>query len=141
MNVVVVFIIQMFELILGALFWKGSRRGSYRNRTKGLSKKDRVLQLEERRKNRGYKKAWLYHRCKEAGLLEAYNEIFGSHSKSIDNPNPTVIRFSFGKYKGQPVEEVWKKDKGYINWMLDNMVLDNYEEEEFAINYLENQAQ
>jgi len=35
---------------------------------------------------------------------------------------PVLIKtFKFGKYKGENIEEVAKKDANYINWMKDNM--------------------
>ena len=38
-----------------------------------LSDDERVLRLERVRQEKGYKPGWLYHRCEEEGLLEAYN--------------------------------------------------------------------
>lgn len=35
-----------------------------------------------------------------------------------------VKTFKFGKYKDEKIEDVWVKDKGYINWMKNNMDLD-----------------
>ena len=45
---------------------------------------------------------------------------------------PVFIKtFKFGKYKGQDIKDVFKKDKGYINWMMNNMELD--EDLEFTL--------
>jgi hypothetical protein len=35
-----------------------------------------------------------------------------------------IETFNFGKYKGRKISEIYKEDKGYINWMMDNMDLD-----------------
>ena len=35
----------------------------------------------------------------------------------VYNENDVEV-FNFGKYKGQPVEDVLKKDPGYFGWML-----------------------
>ncbi|MEA1954827.1 MAG: exonuclease domain-containing protein [Campylobacterota bacterium] len=38
---------------------------------------------------------------------------------------PVLIKtFKFGKYKGRDIQEVAQEDKGYINWMQNNMDLD-----------------
>jgi DNA polymerase-3 subunit epsilon len=49
---------------------------------------------------------------------------FSSHNRNVDflgrivyDDDGTEI-FNFGKYKGQPVEEVLKKDPGYYGWMM-----------------------
>lgn len=49
---------------------------------------------------------------------------FSMQNKNVDlagriiyNDNNIEV-FNFGKYKGQPVEEVLKKDPGYFGWML-----------------------
>jgi len=31
------------------------------------------------------------------------------------------IKFTFGKYKGQTLKSVWKKDRGYLEWLVKNM--------------------
>ena len=54
------------------------------------------------------------------------------------NRNNSVIRFSFGKYKGEPVEKIWKSNKGYIDWLRENIDLTKYPNEEFAIENLVN---
>ena len=49
---------------------------------------------------------------------------FSSHNRNVDflgrivyDDDGTEV-FNFGKYKGQPVEEVLKKDPGYYGWMM-----------------------
>ena len=49
---------------------------------------------------------------------------FSSHNRNVDlagrivyNDNDVPV-FNFGKYKGQPVTEVFKKDSGYFGWIL-----------------------
>jgi len=38
---------------------------------------------------------------------------------------PVFIKtFRFGKYKGEDISDVYKKDIGYINWMMNNIELD-----------------
>lgn len=38
---------------------------------------------------------------------------------------PVFIKtFKFGKYKGENIEDVAKKDPNYLNWMRNNMELD-----------------
>jgi len=47
---------------------------------------------------------------------------------------PVLIKtFKFGKYKDREVEEIVKADKGYINWMRNNMDLD--EDMVFSLDY------
>ena len=35
-----------------------------------------------------------------------------------------VQTFKFGKYKGENIEDVAKRDANYLNWMMKNMELD-----------------
>ena len=42
-------------------------------------------------------------------------------------------RFKFGKYKDREIEEIVKADSGYINWMKNNMDLD--EDMQFTLEY------
>jgi DNA polymerase III epsilon subunit-like protein len=38
---------------------------------------------------------------------------------------PVLLKtFQFGKYKGRTIQEVVKEDRGYLEWMLNNMELD-----------------
>lgn len=65
--------------------------------------------------------------------LEKYNDIennvdflseYSSHSKSADLLGRIIFNeqgievFNFGKYKGIPVEEVFARDLGYYNWIM-----------------------
>jgi DNA polymerase-3 subunit epsilon len=49
---------------------------------------------------------------------------YSSHNRNVDFLGRIVLDendkevFNFGKYKGQPVEEVLKKDPGYYTWMM-----------------------
>lgn len=49
---------------------------------------------------------------------------FSSHTRNVDFAGRIVYNeddvevFNFGKYKGQPVQEVLKKDPGYFGWMM-----------------------
>ena len=51
---------------------------------------------------------------------------FSSFNKNVDFAGRMIFDengvevFNFGKYKGQPVAEVLKKDLGYFSWMLNN---------------------
>lgn len=38
---------------------------------------------------------------------------------------PIIVKtFKFGKYKGREINEIYKEDKNYINWMMNNLTLD-----------------
>lgn len=49
---------------------------------------------------------------------------FSSQNKNVDLAGRIIYNdkrqevFNFGKYKGQPVEDVFKKDSGYFGWMM-----------------------
>ena len=43
-----------------------------------------------------------------------------------------VQTFKFGKYKGENIEDVAKKDANYLNWMIKNMELD--EDMQYTLN-------
>jgi len=51
---------------------------------------------------------------------------FSSHSKNVDFVGRIVYNdkgeeiFNFGKYKGQKVEDIFKKDPAYYGWMINN---------------------
>ena len=48
---------------------------------------------------------------------------------------PVLIKiFKFGKYKGESIEEVARKDANYLNWMRENMK-DLDEDMRFSIDY------
>ncbi len=52
--------------------------------------------------------------------------IFSSHNKNADFAGRIIFddkekeMFNFGKYKGQYVEDVFKKDPAYYSWMMNN---------------------
>ncbi len=38
---------------------------------------------------------------------------------------PVIVKtFKFGKYKGRSIEEIYNEDRGYINWFMNSMELD-----------------
>lgn len=53
-----------------------------------------------------------------------YLSAFSTQNKSVDLAGRIIYNdkdievFNFGKYKGEPVEEVLKKDPGYFGWIL-----------------------
>jgi DNA polymerase III epsilon subunit-like protein len=49
---------------------------------------------------------------------------------------PIIIeKFTFGKYKGKTLNEVYQNDKNYINWLINNT---DDEDLKYSLNYLEN---
>ncbi|MCX8081075.1 MAG: exonuclease domain-containing protein [Bacteroidia bacterium] len=58
------------------------------------------------------------------GNIKELGEFFSSRNKNLDlagrfirNENNQAV-FNFGKYKGQTVEEVFRKDTSYYHWMM-----------------------
>lgn len=53
-----------------------------------------------------------------------YLSVFSTQNRSVDLAGRIIYNdkdievFNFGKYKGEPVEEVLKKDPGYFGWIL-----------------------
>ena len=53
-----------------------------------------------------------------------YLSVFSTQNRSVDLAGRIIYNdkdievFNFGKYKGEPVEEVLKKDPGYVGWIL-----------------------
>ena len=53
-----------------------------------------------------------------------YLSKFSSQNRNVDLAGRIVLNdqnvevFNFGKYKGQPVEEVLRRDIGYFGWMM-----------------------
>lgn len=115
-------------MIFGWLFKPETKRQTY----KALSDDEKVKYLEKRRQYKGYKKKWLYHRCKEEGLLNAYNKLF--QSEIIEEDSGT--KFSFGKYRGEFVEDIWESDREYINWLSQQEWLAEYLDENDMIHEL-----
>lgn len=143
MRILLIFFLNVIQNIIGLTFGALFPRKKYRNSYRTLSNMDKVKYLEKRRQLKGYRKKWLYHRCKEEGLLKEYNKLYNHNiesqkieSKTSDN----IIRFTFGKYKGRPVEEILKLDKGYIDWVRENVDLSEYPDEEFAFEVIFNEG-
>lgn len=123
----------MFEYTLGAIFRSMfPRKVVYKNNFSSLSDIDKVKLLERRRQLKGYKKGWLYHQCKDEGLLVSYEELFGEYVY-VDTD---ATKFRFGKYKGKYVEDIWESDRGYIDWLAQQDWLKEYSEENEMISDL-----
>jgi len=62
----------------------------------------------------------LVGKCRE--VYEDYNPI----EKLVDlTKTPVLIKtFKFGKYKNRDIKEIAQKDSGYLNWMKNNLELD-----------------
>lgn len=137
MNAFLIFCLKIFEYTLGFLFY--SLRGSKKRRYNftSLSNIDKVKYLEKRRQLKGYKQKWLYYRCRDEKILDAYYKLF-PHEKVITTNRYDDIEFTFGKYKGKLVEYIWNSDKNYIEWLRDNVDLSRYPNEEYAIEQLLN---
>ena len=121
-------------MIFGAIFRSlFPRRVKYHKfNYKGLSKIERVKHLEKRRQFKGYKKRWLYFRCKEENLLDVYNQLYCSAPKELDKRNILVdnrLCFSFGKYRDKPIEDIWNSDKSYIQWLAKQDWIFDYDDE------------
>ncbi len=126
----------ILEIIFQLLFPK---KVYYKKNFKNLSSKDRVKQLEKRRQIKGYRKEWLYYRCKEEDLLKEYNSLYKSNTSKIKNKkfkNDSRIKFSFGKYRGKPIKEVWENDNHYARWVLNQEWLDDYPEIQYELENL-----
>jgi hypothetical protein len=100
------------------------------------SKELRVLTLDKIRRKKGYRNEWLYHKCKEENLLIEYNRIIKPEINNLrkDYTEDYRTKMSFGKYKGIPIDEVWKNDRNYLVHAHIEGWLDNKPESE----YLEN---
>lgn len=66
-------------------------------------------------------------------LLSKLIEIVKNEYKSKDamqvleelTKTPIFVKtFKFGKYKGRDINEIYKEDKNYISWMMNNLTLD-----------------
>jgi uncharacterized protein (DUF3820 family) len=115
-------------MTLGWLLRSKTNRHSY----KVLSDIDKVKYLEKRRQYKAYDKGWLYHRCREKDLLEAYLKLFRADTKKHD----TGTKFSFGKYRGELIEEIWESDKNYIQWLSKQDWIAEYSDESDMIHEL-----
>lgn len=58
----------------------------------------------------------LKHCCKELGftLPQDIQKVANKSNSPI-----MIKRFNFGKYKGEMLSDVWKKDKGYFKWLIE----------------------
>ena len=94
MKTIAIFFLNVIQntlgIIFGGLFKTKNKRSSY----KALSDVEKVKHLEKRRQYKGYKKQWLYYRCREEGLLDTYHKLFKTEIIEQD----LGIKFSFGKY-------------------------------------------
>lgn len=132
MRAIAIFFLNVIQntlgIIFGGLFKTKAKRISY----KALSDVDKVKYLEKRRQYKGYKKQWLYYRCREEGLLETYHKLF--KTEIIEQELGT--KFSFGKYQGKFVEDIWESDREYINWLSQQEWLAQYLDESDMIHEL-----
>ena len=132
MKALAIFFLNVIQNTLGMVFGWLFRSGTNRNSYKSLSDKDKVKHLEKRRQLKGYKKTWLYYRCREEGLLDAYHKLFKTKIASKFE----ATKFSFGKYKGEFIEAIWESDKGYIKWLSQQKWLAQYLNENDMIHEL-----
>jgi hypothetical protein len=90
----------------------------------------RVKNLDKIRKRKGYRNEWLYHKCKEENLLTEYNKIIKPEINKLtkDYTKDDRVKMSFGKYKGIPIDEVWKNDRNYLVHAYGEGWLDNKNE-------------
>jgi DNA polymerase III epsilon subunit-like protein len=70
-------------------------------------------------------------------LLAKVMEKIPDEKKAIEkmieiSAKPVVFRkFNFGKYKDQPVEDIAKKDRGYLEWLLKTKLADGTDDEDW----------
>ena len=132
MRALAIFFLNVVQNVLGMTFgWLFSHKTNQHS-YRALSDIDKVKYLEKRRQLKGYNKGWLYHRCKEEGLLETYNELF--KTEPIHQEEGT--KFSFGKYRGKFVEKIWETDKNYIIWLSEQGWMAEYIDENDMIHEL-----
>ena len=74
----------------------------------------------------------MYYRCREEGLLEAHRKLFETKIDKQDSGT----KFSFGKYRGEFVEDIWESDREYINWLSSQDWLAEYLDENDMIHEL-----
>ncbi|MBO0356195.1 hypothetical protein J0656_19415 [Muricauda ruestringensis] len=77
MKALAIFFLNVFQNILGLTIGGLARNKATRNSYRSLSNVDKVKYLEKRRQQQGYQKGWLYHRCREEGLMDAYKNYLG----------------------------------------------------------------
>ncbi|MDY7396782.1 hypothetical protein UMM65_16155 [Aureibaculum sp. 2210JD6-5] len=132
MRALAIFFLNVFQNTLGMTFGLLFPRKAKRHSYKDLSDVEKVKYLEKRRQYKGYKKQWLYYRCREEGLMEAYHKLFKTEVKEQDYGT----KFSFGKYRGEFVEDIWESDREYINWLSQQEWLAEYLDENDMIHEL-----
>lgn len=132
MKALTIFCLNVIQNTLGMAFGWLFRSGNNRNSYKSLSDMDKVKFLEKRRQLKGYKKQWLYYRCREEGLLDAYHKLFKIETASKFE----ATKFSFGKYKGEFIEAIWESDTSYIKWLSQQRWLAQYLDESDMIHEL-----
>jgi len=142
MKTIAIFFLNVLQNILGMTFGLLFPRNTKRNSYKTLSDVEKVKYLEKRRQYKGYKKQWLYYRCREEGLVETYYRLFKTEAVEQDSGT----KFSFGKYQGEFVEDIWESDREYISWLSQQDWLAQYLDESDMIHELlhleeENQSQ
>jgi 5-methylcytosine-specific restriction endonuclease McrA len=93
-----------------------------------VADQQRVLALEATRRTKGYKPGWLYYRCKDAGLLDAYEQLrteglVGTHVAPSQRPQGAPARKQaltielvpatcwFSNVRSEVSEGDWKKLK------------------------------
>lgn len=78
-------------------------------------------------------------------ILEAlFNKLFSQMMQNFNNEEKVVEKmievslqpfkfrtFYFGKYKGRKIEEIAQLDKGYMKWLLEQKMKNEYEEEDW----------
>lgn len=139
MRIVLVFFLKILEYFIGWLFRSSSSNKKSRRNFNSFSNIEKIKFLEKRRQLKGYRKQWLYYRCKEEGLLKEYNQLF---KKDVDKllsksyKKDVRVKFSFGKYRGKPVEDVWYADRDYAKWVSRQEWINDYPEIEYTLEAL-----
>lgn len=139
MRTFLVFFLKILEYFIGWLFRSSSSNKKSRRNFNSFSNIEKVKFLEKRRQLKGYRKQWLYYRCKEEGLLKEYNQLF---KKDVDKllsksyKKDVRVKFSFGKYRGKPVEDVWYADRDYAKWVSRQEWINDYPEIEYTLETL-----
>ncbi len=132
MKALIIFFLNVLQNIIGMTFVWLFKPKAKRNSFKAFSDIDKVKYLEKRRQYKGYKKKWLYYRCREEGLLETYHKLF----KTEVVVQVSRTKFSFGKYRGEFVEDIWESDRKYIHWLSQQGWLAKYLDESDMIHEL-----
>jgi hypothetical protein len=62
-------LLHVFKALIGR---RTSPRARWRLQATAMTARERVLRIDRVRQRKGYRPGWLYYRCREEGLLEAY---------------------------------------------------------------------